>query len=64
MASFDTTQPSQVKGLNGFTVDPILTVGDKVDNYAIPGIPDGIGAFALNDTTVRVLVVSELSNTN
>jgi serralysin len=63
MASFDTTQPSQVKGLNGFTVDPILTVGDKVDNYAIPGIPDGIGAFALNDTTVRVLVVSELSNT-
>jgi serralysin len=63
MVSFDTTQPSQVKGLNGFTVDPILTVGDKVDNYAIPGIPDGIGAFALNDTTVRVLVVSELSNT-
>jgi serralysin len=63
MASFDTTQPSQVKGLNGFTVDPILTVGDKVDNYAIPGIPDGIGAFALNDSTVRVLVVSELSNT-
>jgi serralysin len=63
MASFDTTQPSQVKGLNGFTVDPILTVGDKVGNYAIPGIPDGIGAFALNDTTVRVLVVSELSNT-
>jgi serralysin len=63
MASFDTTQPSQVKGLNGFTVDPILTVGDKVGNYAIPGIPDGIGAFALNDTTVRVLVVSELGNT-
>jgi serralysin len=63
MLSFDTTQPSQVKGINGYTVDPILTVGDKVGNYAIPGIPDGIGAFALNDTTVRVLVVSELGNT-
>jgi hypothetical protein len=63
MLSFDTTQPSQVKGLNGYTVDPILTVGDKVGNYALPGIPDGIGAFALNDTTVRVLVVSELGNT-
>jgi serralysin len=63
MLSFDTTQPSQVKGLNGYTVDPILTVGDKVGEYAIPGIPDGIGAFALNDTTVRVLVVSELANT-
>jgi serralysin len=63
MLSFDTTQPSQVKGLNGYTVDPILTVGDKVGNYAIPGIPDGIGAFALNDTTVRALVVSEIGNT-
>jgi serralysin len=63
MLSFDTTQPSQVKGLNGYTVDPILTVGDKVGNYALPGIPDGIGAFALNDTTVRVLVVSEIGNT-
>jgi serralysin len=63
MLSFDTTQPSQVKGLNGYTVDPILTVGDKVGEYAIPGIPDGIGAFALNDTTVRVLVVSEIGNT-
>ncbi|AFY94066.1 alkaline phosphatase PhoX [Chamaesiphon minutus] len=61
--SFDTTQPSQVKGLNGWTVDPLVTVGDKVGNYAIPGIPDGIGAYSLNDTTVRLLVVSELSNT-
>ena len=61
--SFDTTEPSQIKGLNGWTVDPILTVGDKVNNYAMPGIPDGIGAYSLNDTTVRLLVVSELSNT-
>jgi serralysin len=63
MASFDTAQPSQVKGLLGYTVDPIITVGDKVGNYALPGILDGIGAFALNDTTVRVFVVSELANT-
>lgn len=27
---FDTTQPSQVKGLKGYTVDPIFTVGDKI----------------------------------
>jgi serralysin len=63
MLSFDTTQPSQVKGLNGYTVDPILTIGDKVGEYATPGILDGIGAYALNDTTVRVLVVSELRET-
>jgi serralysin len=61
--SFDTNQPSQVKGLNGYTVDPILTVGDKVGDYALPGIPDGIGAYSLNDTTVRLLVVSEVGNT-
>lgn len=57
---FDTTQPSQVKGLNGYTVDPIFTVGDKIGNYVPPGILDGIGAFSLNDTTVRVLVVNEV----
>ncbi|MDM3844371.1 MAG: hypothetical protein PT116_04815 [Aphanizomenon gracile PMC638.10] len=57
---FDTTQPSQVKGLNGYTVDPIFTVGDKIGNYVAPGILDGIGAYSLNDTTVRLLVVNEV----
>jgi hypothetical protein len=57
---FDTTQPSQVKGLNGYTVDPIFTVGDKIGNYVPPGILDGIGAYSLNDTTVRILVVNEV----
>jgi serralysin len=61
--SFDTTQPAQVKGLNGWTVDPIVTIGDKVGNYVATGIPDGIGAYALNDTTVRLLVNSEIGNT-
>ncbi len=61
--SFDTTQPSQVKGLNGYTVDPIFTVGDKIGNYVPTGIPDGIGAYSLNDTTVRFLVNSEIGNT-
>jgi hypothetical protein len=61
---FDTTQPSQVKGLNGYTVDPIFTVGDKIGNYVAPGILDGIGAYSLNDTTVRVLVVNEVAATD
>ncbi|WP_404786988.1 alkaline phosphatase PhoX [Altericista sp. CCNU0014] len=60
--SFDTTQPSQVQGLNGYTVDPIFTVGDKIGNYVPPGILDGIGAFSLDDTTVRFYVNHELSN--
>jgi serralysin len=60
--TFDTTQPSQVKGLNGYTVDPLFTVGDKIGTYVPPGILDGIGAFSLNDTTVRVYVNHELAN--
>ncbi len=62
--SFDTAQPSQVKGLNGYTVDPIFTVGDKIGDYVPPGILDGIGAYALNDTTVRLLVVNEVASTD
>lgn len=61
--AFDTTQPAQVKGLSGYTVDPIFTVGDKIGSYVPPGIPDGIGAFSLNDTTVRLYVNHELGNT-
>ncbi|MDB9310047.1 DUF839 domain-containing protein [Aphanizomenon sp. CS-733/32] len=62
--SFDTTQPSQVKGLNGYTVDPIFTVGDKIGDYVPAGILDGIGAYSLNDTTVRLLVVNEVGATD
>jgi serralysin len=60
---FDTTEQSQVKGLNGYTVDPLFTVGEKIGNYAPTGILDGIGAYSLNDTTVRALVNSELAST-
>ena len=60
---FDTTQPSQVKGLNGYTVDPIFTVGDVIDSYVPLGILDGLGAYKLNSTTVRVLANHEVSNT-
>jgi serralysin len=62
--SFDTTQPSQVKGLNGWTVDPIFTVGDKIGDYVPAGILDGIGAYSLDDTTVRILVVNEVASTD
>jgi hypothetical protein len=51
--SFDTTAPSQVKGLNNWKVDPIFTVGEKIGTYVPPGILDGIGAYELNSTTVR-----------
>lgn len=58
---------------NGWSVDPILTVGE-VDSggqsvnatnlgYEVPGILDGIGAFKLNRDTVRVLVNHEYGDT-
>ncbi|AFZ60318.1 DUF839 domain-containing protein [Anabaena cylindrica FACHB-243] len=59
---FDTTQPAQVQGLDGYTVDPIFTVGETIDGYTPPGILDGTGAFELNETTVRVLVNHETAN--
>jgi serralysin len=63
MLSFDTTQPAQVQGLNGWTTNPIFTVGEKIGDYVPPGILDGIGAYSLNDTTVRILVVNEVGPT-
>lgn len=59
----DTTEQSQVKGLNGYTIDPLFTVGEKIGNYVPPGILDGIGAYSLNDKTVRVFVNHELGAT-
>ena len=59
--AFDTTQPSQVQGLNGYTVDPVFTVGDTIDGYTPPGILDGSGAYELDADTVRVLVNHEIS---
>ena len=62
--SFDTAQPSQTVTLNGWTVDPIFTVGEKVGDYVPPGILDGIGAFSLNNDTVRIFANHELGNTS
>nr|MDJ0650101.1 alkaline phosphatase [Xenococcaceae cyanobacterium MO_188.B19] len=56
----NTTQPAQMTGLNGYEVDPIFTVGEQINNYAPPGILDGLGAFALDEDTVRVLANHEL----
>jgi secreted PhoX family phosphatase len=75
---FDTAEDPMVVGDSvntnrGWSVDPILTVGE-VDSggqsvnaqnlgYELPGILDGIGAFKLNGQTVRVLVNHEFGDT-
>ncbi|MEA5597421.1 alkaline phosphatase PhoX [Rivularia sp. UHCC 0363] len=60
MAAFDTTEQAQVKGLNGYQVDPIVTIGETIDDYTPPGVPDGLGAYKLTEDTVRVLANHEL----
>ena len=59
---FDTTEPAQLKGLNGFEVDPLLTIGETINDYTPAGILDGLGAFKLDDNTVRILANHELSS--
>lgn len=60
-------QPAQMKGLDTFAVQPVFTVGEIIGNaneeyYVPPGILDGLGAFALDDDTIRVLANHELSS--
>lgn len=61
-----TTQPAQMTGLNGYEVKPAFTVGETIsrtqEDYTPVGILDGIGAFELDEKTIRVLTNHELSN--
>lgn len=61
--SFNTNEPSQMQGLDGYSVKPLFTVGETIDDYTPPGILDGTGAYKLNETTVRVFVNHELGDT-
>lgn len=65
--SNDTDQPAQMTGLNGYFVDPVFTIGETFPDgsqgdYTPPGILDGLGAFSLDENTVRILANHELSN--
>lgn len=59
---FDTVEPAQMKGLEGYSVDPLFTVGETYGVYTPTGIFDGLGAYALNDMTVRVFANSEIGS--
>ncbi|MFN9174203.1 MAG: hypothetical protein ACK58N_06720 [Synechocystis sp.] len=61
--SFNTNEPSQMQGLDGYSVKPLFPVGETIDDSTPPGILDGTGAYKLNETTVRVFVNHELGDT-
>ena len=49
-------------GENGWTPTTLFTVGENFDGYYPPGILDGLGAYELDEDTVRVLANHELLN--
>ena len=52
---------SMMEGLEGYGVQPLFTVGETINGYTPPGILDGLGAFELDDNTVRVIANHELT---
>jgi len=57
-----TTEPAQTTGLGDWSTTPVFTIGETIDGYTPPGIPDGMGAFERDDT-VWILSNHELRPT-
>ena len=57
-----TTEPAQASGLGPWTTSPVFTIGETINGYTLPGIPDGMGAFERDDEVV-ILSNHELQNT-
>jgi len=57
-----TLEPAQMNGLSPWTTTAVLTIGETINGYTPPGIPDGMGAFEMDD---QVMIVSnhELGST-
>ena len=53
--------PSMMSGRNGYIAKELFTVGETVGGYTPPGILDGMGAYAYDADTIRVLVNHEIS---
>ena len=61
-AGFVTAGANMADGKNGYIYQSIFTTGETVGGYTPIGLMDGIGAYALNKDTVRVLVAHEAAN--
>lgn len=68
---FTTSWQSMVQGRGGYSANPVLTIGESVEgsgaftgqagSYTPVGIPDGLGAYKLDDDTVRVFMNHEIA---
>jgi secreted PhoX family phosphatase len=57
-----TPEPAQTVGIGPWTTTPVFTIGETIDGYTPPGIPDGMGAFEREDSVV-ILSNHELRST-
>ena len=57
--SAETGEPAQTIGLGEWSTDPVFTIGETINGYTPPGIPDGMGAFERNGV-VEILSNHEL----
>jgi serralysin len=60
IALCDTSAGPMMKPSEGFSVDPVFTVGESIKGYRPPGVLDGIAAYKRNGKQVRLLVNHEL----
>lgn len=56
------SQTPYLQGKSGWESTALLTVGDKVGNYAMVGIPDGLGAYLNEKNELVVLMNHEFGN--
>ena len=57
-----TSEPAQATGLGDWSTTPVFTIGETIDGYTPPGIPDGMGAFE-RESTVEIFSNHELRAT-
>ncbi len=66
-AAFISSQPSQLKAWNNAKIQALWTVGEVIPgtsgNFTPIGIPDGLGAYKLNSSTVRLFMNHEVGPT-
>ena len=55
-----TFEPPQAVGLGQWSTDPVFTIGETINGYTPPGIPDGQGAWDRGDT-VEIAANHELT---
>ena len=55
-----TFEPPQAVGLGQWSTDPVFTIGESINGYTPPGIPDGQGAWDRGDT-VEIAANHELT---